>query len=277
VDAYLLIVKQKRPSEREKMYFVYGAVGIGSPLVNLGITLSLASFKEEDPNYHLNALRSAFSCHPQLSTMTEEVLLLYLSTLLCCSLIFVMALQITVTVFSASNKATSVKAALKTAKRLIIMCVFVLCLFAIFLAVTIYYVGIMEDFGTAADLWKFCNESTFFQWPECANWKTEGFPMYISCLDVKYPTRFIETFEEGCGDRPENAPSVAMMVLVYAAPACVALAAPLLFGTSEKYTKVWTKRTSSKVGSSKKSTNVDGGSQGVSSSSPSVMSSGVSE
>ena len=43
-----------------------------------------------------------------------------------------------------------------------------------------------------------------------------------------------------------------MMVLCYAAPACVALSAPLLFGTSEKYTKIWSQKlSSSKVSSAR--------------------------
>ena len=215
VDAYLLIVKEKRPKDRERMYPLYFAVGLCIPITNLALTVSLASFEEDDPNYHLNALRSAFSCHPQLSTMLEEVLLLYLSTLVCCAIMFSLAVRIAYKVFSAASKTTSAKAALKTVKRLIMMNVFVLFLFAVYLAVTIYYVGIMDDFGTAADHWKLCNEATSFKWPECVEWKGEGYVTYMECLDVNYATRFDEVFEEGCGDRPENAPSVAMMVLAY--------------------------------------------------------------
>ena len=89
----------------------------------------------------------------------------------------------------------------------------------------------------------------------------------MDCLNIEYATRFDFEFEEGCGDRPENAPSLAMMVLCYAAPACVALAAPLLFGTSDKYTKIWVKKYSTKVKSSTKQ--VESGYQGGSSSSAS--------
>jgi hypothetical protein len=181
-DAFLSITKQAPRTEREKMYPVYGIVSLAMPIINLLLTQALTSFETGDPNYHLNAIRSAFSCHPQLPTMVEEVLLLYSSNLLCSALMFGTIFRITRTMFSASQKAHSAKndrttsillknkKALKTVKRLIGVCLFVLFLFGLYIVVTIYYAGIMAEFGASSDEWKECNEHNQINYPKCSDW-----------------------------------------------------------------------------------------------------------
>jgi hypothetical protein len=70
---------------------------------------------------------------------------------------------------------------------------------------------------------------------DCADTEPEKF---TKCLNTAYPLRVINHHDGGCGDRPENSPSLSMMILCYVAPAGVALAAPLVFGTGRKYTSV---------------------------------------
>jgi hypothetical protein len=159
VDVYVLIVKEFRPHQRQKLYPIYAAIGILYPLLNLALTIHLSSYEEEDPNYHLNALRSSFTCHPQLSTMSDEILLLYLSTLICCTAIFYMACHMSLRIFDQTTKTAGSKVeALKRMKRLVFMGLLILVLFIIYICVTAYYADIMTEFGIEFKAWKTCTE-----------------------------------------------------------------------------------------------------------------------
>jgi hypothetical protein len=244
-DSYLTILKEMRPTQRDKLYPFFGIAIVGIPSVNMALTLALSSFEESDQNYHLNALRSSFSCHPQLSTMWEEVLLLYSSTLVCCLLIFFMVSRLVAHIYKVSMKSASAGAtasfsaklgALQRLKRLIWMGMIVLVLFLIYLSVTVYYAQIMSEFGKASEEWKVCAESVNQLYPLCLDAAPGEF---LSCLNLEYALRTVNTFDGGCKQKPENSPSLSIMVLCFAAPSGVALTAPLIFGTGEQYIKQW--------------------------------------
>jgi hypothetical protein len=264
VDSYLVIMLDYSLNRREKLYPVYGLSGVVIPMLNLALTLALSSFEKDDPNYHLNALRSAFSCHPQLSTMWKEVLLLYASTMVCCVLIFGIVFRLASHIYShtvkaarakaattndASAKTASAKAAsatmsvkidaVKKLKRLILLGSVVLCLFAMYVSATVYFAQIMSDFGEASEAWKKCGEYVSMFFGECADVLPNEF---TNCLNLNHAIRTNNQYDGGCGHRPDNAPSLIMMVLCTAAPSGVALAAPLVFGTGEKYVGLWRKK-----------------------------------
>ncbi len=164
VDVYALIVKELRPQQRQKLYPIYAAMGILYPLLNLALTMNLSSYEKKDPNYYLNALRSSFTCHPQLSTMSDEILLLYLSTLICCVAIFFMACHMSLRIYNQTAKTAGTKVeALKRMKRLVFMGLLILVLFIIYICVTAYYADIMTKFGNESEAWKMCVEIVSLQ------------------------------------------------------------------------------------------------------------------
>ena len=175
--------------------------------------------------------------------------------MVCCVLIFGIVFQLASHIYSHTVKAASAKAAstkgekvrsvsvkidaVKRLKRLILLGSVVLCLFAMYVSVTIYYAQIMSDFGEASEVWKKCGEFVSIMFGDCADVLPNEF---TNCLNLNYSTRPTNQYDGGCGHRPDNAPSLIMMVLCTAAPSGVALAAPLVFGTGEKYVGLWRKK-----------------------------------
>ncbi len=237
MDSYYTIVKLKPRNVRKRVYPLYAFVGFFVPALMLGLTIVRTSYDESDPAYHLNALRSSFSCYPRLSSIWEEVILLYASILICCVIIVYIVVEISRHLYDAHMKA-KVKV-LPRLKRLILMGVIVSCLFGLYLSVTIYYARMMSDFGEASKEWSGCSVFVNVYYHTCADVPPSSF---TSCLNLHYSWRKQSEYDDGCGSRPSNAPSVTMMVLCSAAPSAVALTAPLVFGTNGLYIGFYRKK-----------------------------------